>query len=118
LIARQSGLIEWWNFAGQLLNAAVAGYFQRLGWEASNDQFSVVVKGTTDIRAVQSAIEQVISDPSMAVNMPFLKKVLSELKFSACVPDDLLTRMLAARMDPSPAFTVLRTQGMPMVHSP
>jgi hypothetical protein len=39
LIQRQSGAIEWWNFAGRVLNAAVAEHFRRLGLEVSFDHW-------------------------------------------------------------------------------
>ena len=42
----------------------------------------------------------------------------SGLKFSECIPDYLLTRMLASRMDQTPACKVLRAQRVRAVHVP
>jgi ATP-dependent Lhr-like helicase len=118
LIHCQSGIIEWWNFAGHVLNAAVAEYFRQLGLEASSDYFSVTVKRNADIESIRSDIERLVSDASTALDIPFSRNVLSELKFSECVPDDLLTQMFASRMDQAPEFKVLRAQRVRVVHAP
>jgi hypothetical protein len=116
LIHRRSGVIEWWNFAGHMFNTAMAEYCRRLGLEASGNPFSVTVWGNADIRAIRSTLQRLVSEAFTALEMPFSKNVLSELKFSACVPDDLLTHMLAKRMEPSSMFEVLRAQRVRLVH--
>jgi ATP-dependent helicase Lhr and Lhr-like helicase len=116
LIQRQSGSIEWWNFAERVLNAAVAEHFRRLGLEASSDHFSVTVKGNPDIESIRSDLERLVSDASTALDIPRSRNVLLELKFSECVPDYLLTRMLASRMDQSSALEILRVQRMRVIH--
>ena len=118
LIRRQSGAVEWWNFAGRLLNAALAGHFRRLGMEASCDQVQVVFPANADLRAIRSAIQQLVSDAATILDVPLAEHVLPELKFSACVPDHLLTQMLATRMDSSSALEVLRAQGCRVLHVP
>jgi ATP-dependent helicase Lhr and Lhr-like helicase len=110
LIQRQSGAVEWWNFAGGLSNAVLAGYFRRLGIEASFGQAQVVFAVNSDISAIRSAIQQLVCDATTVLTVPPAQDVLPELKFSACMPDQLLTKMLATRMDPSSALEVLRTQ--------
>jgi ATP-dependent Lhr-like helicase len=116
LIHRRSGVIEWWNFAGHMFNTAMAAYCRRLGLEASGNHFAVTVWGNADIRAIRSAIQRLVSEAFTALETPFSKNVLSELKFSACVPDDLLIHMLVKRMDPSSAFEVIRAQRVRLVH--
>jgi ATP-dependent helicase Lhr and Lhr-like helicase len=116
LIRRQSGAIEWWNFAGRLLNAAVAGHFRKLGLELSFDHFRVVFQGSADIKLIHFEIERLVSDASTVIDIPLSRNILSELKFSSCVPDYLLTRMLASRMDPSSAFGAIRAQAVRLVH--
>jgi ATP-dependent Lhr-like helicase len=118
LIHRQSGVIEWWNFAGHMFNTAMAEYCRRLGLEASGNHSAVTVWGNADIKAIRSAIRRLVSEAFTALEMPFSKNVLSERKFSACVPDDLLIHMLAKRMDPSSTFEVLRAQRVGLVHVP
>jgi hypothetical protein len=118
LIRRQSGAVEWWNFAGRLLNAALAGHFRRLGMEAWYDQVQVVFPVNADLRAIQSTILQLLSDAAPISAIPPEQHGLPELKFSACVPDHLLTQMLASRMDPSSALEVLRTQVCRVLHVP
>ena len=118
LIRRQSGAVEWWNFAGRLLNAALAGHFRRLGMEVSCDQVQVVFPANADIRAIRSAIQQLVSDAATISAVPLAQHVIPELKFSACVPDYLLTQMLATRMDPSSALEVLRAQVCRVLHVP
>jgi ATP-dependent helicase Lhr and Lhr-like helicase len=110
LIHRQSGGIEWWNFAGHMFNTAMAEYCRRLGLEASGNPFSLTVWGNADIRAIRSTIQRLVFEAFTALEIPLSKNVLSELKFSACVPDDLLTHMFAKRMDPSSTFEVICAQ--------
>jgi ATP-dependent Lhr-like helicase len=118
LIRRHSGAVEWWNFAGRLLNAALAGHFRRLEMEASFDQAQVVFPANSDFRAIRSAIQQLVSDVATISAVPLAQHVMPELKFSACVPDYLLTQMLATRMDPSSALEVLRAQVCRVLHVP
>jgi ATP-dependent helicase Lhr and Lhr-like helicase len=118
LVRCQSGSIQWWNFAGRLFNAAVAGHLRRLGLEASGDHFAVTVKGNVDIRSIRSAIEQLTSDAARILAVPLATHIMPELKFSACVPEYLLTQMLVCRMDLSTALEAIRAQGVRMVYIP
>jgi ATP-dependent helicase Lhr and Lhr-like helicase len=118
LIQRQSGAVEWWNFAGGLLNAALAGHFRRLGMEASFDQAQVVFPANSDVRAIRSAIQQLVCDAATISAVSPAQHDLPELKFSTCIPDHLLTQMLAARMDPSSVLEVLRAQVCRVLHVP
>jgi hypothetical protein len=118
LIRRQSGALEWWNFAGQLLNAAVAEHFRRLGLEASYDHFTVTVRGNADIGSIRSAIEHLVADTSTTLDIPVSKHIWPELKFSTCVPDHLLTRMFASRMDQSSKLEMVQAQGIRAMHLP
>jgi hypothetical protein len=118
LIRRHSGAVEWWNFAGRLLNAALAGHFRRLGMEAWCDQVQVVFPVNADLRAIRSAIQHLLSDAAPISAIPPEQHGLPELKFSACVPNHLLTQMRASRMDPSSALEVLRAQICRVLHIP
>jgi ATP-dependent Lhr-like helicase len=118
LIHHQSGAIEWWNFAGLLLNAGVAGHFRRLDMEVSFDHVQVVFAGNADMSAIRPAIEQLVSGTSRILEVPPAQHVMPELKFSACVPDHLLTQMLVCRMDQTSALEALRAQGLRIVHVP
>ena len=117
LVHRRSAGIEWWNFAGHMFNTAVAAYCRRLGLEASGNPLSVTVWGNANIRTIRSTLQRLVSEAFTALEVPFSRNVLSELKFSACVPDDLLTHMFAKRTDPSPTFEVMCTQRVRLVHA-
>ena len=86
--------------------------------EASCDQVQVVFPVNADLRAIRSAIQQLVSDASTILAVPLAQHVMPELKFSACVPDHFLTQMLATRMDPSSALEVLRAQVCHVLHVP
>jgi hypothetical protein len=116
LIRRQSGAVEWWNFAGRLLNAALAGHFRQLGMDVSFGHFSVIFPASADDTAIRFAIEQLVSDASTSLESASSENVLSGLKFSNCVPASLLNRMLACRMDPCTAFEVIRAHPVRLVH--
>jgi hypothetical protein len=118
LLRRHLGAVEWWNFAGRLLNAALAGHFRRLGMEAWCDQVQVVFPANSHFRAIRYAIQQLVSDAATISAVPLAQHVMPELQFSACVPDYLLTQMLATRMDPSSALEVLRAQVCRVLHVP
>jgi ATP-dependent Lhr-like helicase len=118
LIRRPSGVVEWWNFAGRTLNAVLAEHFRQLGMEAACDQVQVVFPANADLGAIRSAIQQMISDAAPIVAVPHAPYDLPELKFSACVPNHLLTQMLATRMDPVSALAVLCAQGCRVLHVP
>src|SRR5262245_48409730 len=118
LIRRPSGVVEWWNFAGRTLNAVLAEHFRQLGIEAACDQVQVIFPVNADLRAIRSAIQQIISAAAPVVAVPHAPHDLPELKFSACVPDHLLTHMLATQMDPSSALEVLCAQGCHVLHVP
>ena len=108
LIRRRSGAVEWWNFAGRLLNATLAKHFRQLGMDVSFDHVSVIFRGNADEPSAHFAVEPLISDASTTLESASLQHVLSRLKFSACVPVSLLSRMLASRMDPCATFELIR----------
>jgi ATP-dependent Lhr-like helicase len=118
LIRRPSGVVEWWNFAGRLLNAVLADQFRQLGMEAACGQVQVVFPANADLSAIRSAIQRLLSDAAPILAIPPAEHDLLELKFSACVPDHLLTQVLATRMDSSSELRVLRAQVCRVLHVP
>jgi hypothetical protein len=50
------------------------------------------------------AVAEVLGDAELAANL------------STCVPDNLLSRMLASRMDQSSVLEMMQAQGMRVVH--
>ncbi|HMM36245.1 MAG TPA: hypothetical protein PKA62_16120, partial [Thermoanaerobaculia bacterium] len=98
LAQEASGKVRWWTFAGLRANAALAERLAELGLSVtSQDNFGITLReGST--AAVSVALEKLRSTAGDPAPASLVAEALDGLKFAECVPKDLVTAMLRARL--------------------
>ncbi len=97
IVAQTDGKTRVWTFAGGLANAAIAAGISETGVRA--DDFGVV-STSQGASALADALLQL--DPA-ALSTAVEEEAVRELKFSSCLPTELATDVVGARLADSPA---------------
>jgi len=96
----------WWTFAGQLCNSALAQELTARGQAGANSEnLSVtVLNASASLDDALRALQQVVpTNLSVAVSADALRQI----KFSECLPRDLATKSLSARLADESVSAVL-----------
>ncbi len=109
LSLNENGFVVWWTFAGTLLNQAASHALCKQGHPALADPFRIIFLEASMDEAAQ-AVKQFLSGPEEEVRVPLDGVMLMRLKFSECLPSELIARMFAARLDVRAAFRHTRKQ--------
>jgi ATP-dependent Lhr-like helicase len=103
----------WWTFAGGRANAALAAALVEQGCRRVNhDNLSITIDQELRTEQVHSFTEAVLSRESQDVRVPVSDEAIRELKFSACLPQDLARRALELRL--ADAHAIRRTLAEPV----
>ncbi len=98
----------WWTFAGGAANATLAATLHDTGKQPGprSDDWAIYLRPTEaiDLRHVCGAL------PATKLPESMKKSFAEQLKFSACLPEDLLERTLAARLIDMPGAEVVVAQ--------
>jgi ATP-dependent helicase Lhr and Lhr-like helicase len=116
LLSRPPSGIEWWTFAGTRANATLAGELSRLHvGPVDHDALTITLEGAEGLQTIETAVREVGSrDPSsMVPNVA--AEALDGLKFSRCLPTELGSATLAARLRDSSAIRAVLSQPMRVV---
>ena len=99
VLVRSGDDMAWWTFAGGRANAALAaGLSRRLGMRATGDNFAVRFGPVPDPRAVERGVLG-LGATDIGGFVPVVdSSALGGLKFSECLPTDLATRVVQARL--------------------
>jgi ATP-dependent Lhr-like helicase len=99
LLPGKDGDPEWWTFGGLAANAMLAGALSRqLSSEVDYDNFALTFKGPVGLEQIEVAIRSLRElDPETM--RPTIDPAAGDgLKFSECVPTELITEMLSERL--------------------
>ncbi|MDQ1250500.1 MAG: ATP-dependent helicase Lhr and Lhr-like helicase [Actinomycetota bacterium] len=102
VLARDAKSARWWTYAGGKANTSLAAVLTAAGYEVTADSFAIGIAGPVD------AAEMRATSLTHAHAVPAISpEVLEGLKFSAALPVDVATEVLAQRMtDPGTAGDV------------
>ncbi len=101
-LVRQGEASRWWTYAGQRANTSLAASLAADGLDAIPDSLGIRIEGTHRGAEVRSAIVAHAGIPAQVS-----AQALDGLKFSAALPVDLATAVLAGRIgDPVTASRV------------
>jgi ATP-dependent Lhr-like helicase len=96
-ITRSAGAAHWWTFAGLHANAALTAALGDLAATSSLDNLRIALDpdrgGVPDVRERLTAYDQ-----SASGLPPIVDELARDLKFSDCLPADLASRIVAARV--------------------
>ena len=104
-LVRGDDATNWWTFAGARANGLLAAGLEELGRPVrSSDNFRIQLEGNA-----QSTLDVITNFPDVAtVRTPAPDRLISELKFSECLPENVAERIIAERQtDPFGAQKVL-----------
>jgi ATP-dependent Lhr-like helicase len=102
VLARDAKSARWWTYAGGAANTSLATALTAAGYEVTADSFGVGIAGHIDVAEMRAAsLAHADAVPTIS------PEVLEGLKFSAALPVDIATEVLAQRMtDPDTAKEV------------
>ena len=101
---------RWWTFAGLLGNATILGILgPHLEQPANYDNLSIVLPESAALQ-VRQAMDTGQLDLSGKTTPQVDKRAIEALKFSECLPSDLLDEVVTARWSDHPAATAILSQ--------
>lgn len=110
---------RWWTFGGLLANAAIAELLRRLGVTAGKaDNFAIQIEDRGASTKWDSIMAKVKSTPDSNIVTSVDPKMLAQLKFSSCLPDDLATKELEVRLtDRGTCIKLIRETAAVVLHT-
>jgi ATP-dependent Lhr-like helicase len=93
------GVPVWWTFGGGRANLAIAHELaQRTGARITSDNFAVRFPAQFDVSAAEAQIRSLVNVPPDQMVPQADEQALEGLKFSECLPHELATRVVQARL--------------------
>lgn len=103
-IVRKKDGIRWWTFGGLYANAAIASRLKtERGYAVAPNNLSIKIAGERSDSAIVNAIHTIRALDAETFVPEVTQKALEGLKFSACLPPELASRVLQRRMADSDA---------------
>nr|WP_291980663.1 DEAD/DEAH box helicase [Luteitalea sp.] len=98
-VTRNKNAVQWWTFGGLYANVATAAKLKAdLGYAVAPNNLAIKIAGEPSDSAIMNAIHAIRATDAETLVPDVAKKALEGLKFSACLPADLATRVLQQRM--------------------
>ncbi len=99
---------RWWTFAGLRANAALAAALGDLvSTSQVRDNLAIPLRAGVGGEEVRRRLDEV---GARDVSVPVSAQQLTELKFGACLPAELATRLIAARARDAPALAAVAVE--------
>jgi hypothetical protein len=106
----------WWTFAGLFANSAIADAVRGRNVQVGKvDNFVIALDADTPRERLDVALKEVRALQATMLRTPVSDRVVSELKFSECLPDALARKVLSERMTDVPAATATLSRPMKSV---
>ena len=103
-IVRKKDGVRWWTFGGLYANAAIASRLKaEHGYSVAPNNLALKIGGEPSDSAVANAIHTIRALDAETFRPEVTAKALEGLKFSACLPPELASRVLQRRMTDSDA---------------
>ena len=103
-IVRKKDGIRWWTFGGLYANAAIASRLKaERGYAVAPNNLAIKIAGERSDSAIVNAIHAIRALDAETFVPEVTQKALEGLKFSACLPPELASRVLQRRMADSDA---------------
>ncbi|MBF0127169.1 MAG: DEAD/DEAH box helicase [Magnetococcales bacterium] len=115
IFSRSNLEVQWWNFAGGMLNSQVAAFLSGNGFEIRHDDFSVTAKGVHEPNNVLDRFKSIFSMQEATVLSAISEELTSHLKFSVCLPTALINRVCIARFNNHKIMNILKSISFIMI---
>jgi hypothetical protein len=118
-IVRKKDAVRWWTFGGFYANAASASRLKAEGgYLVAPNNLAIKIAREPSDSAILSAIHTIRALDAETLVPEVTTKALEGLKFSACLPPELATRVLQRRMADSDAVRRVLSQPVQLVARP
>jgi ATP-dependent helicase Lhr and Lhr-like helicase len=108
---------RWWTCAGLMANSTLAGMLRRLCVNlARTDNLGISIEDRTLGIEWDSLIAEMRAIPPDEMAVPLDAKMLTQLKFSDCLPENLATKELQSRLTDQRACAKILDQKLNIVH--
>lgn len=113
VVLEEARRVRVWCFAGGLATAALAQCLRRIGTAvASHDDFSISVKASDSALVADALTRMDVS--SVQPNLP--DDIASALKFSLCLPDQVIRAVLSLRLADTASVSEILSRSTKLVH--
>ena len=103
-IVRKKDAVRWWTFGGLYANAAIASRLKaEHRYAVAPNNLAIKIAGEPSDKAIINAIHAIRALDAETLVPEVTTKALEGLKFSACLPPELASRVLQRRMADSDA---------------
>jgi ATP-dependent Lhr-like helicase len=109
-LATENSKTRWWTFGGLLANSCLAAMLREAGVRVGRaDNFAIRIEDSAAVAKWDSITDNLRSIKPEHLVTPVDPKALSQLKFSECLPRELASKELEARLtDRSAVLEILR----------
>lgn len=108
----------WWTFAGAVFNAAMGDALGDLADKVSSDNLAISLTKVVDTSRLLERIRLLLdSEEGVMVEVPLDAGFVQELKFSECLPQELVEEELLARYFCDSAKISLSERKMVIINS-
>ncbi|MBF0154645.1 MAG: DEAD/DEAH box helicase [Magnetococcales bacterium] len=115
MVSRNRQELQWWNFAGGMVNAQMAACLEERGCAAKADNLFITLRNTQDPEGVLKTIRELLSDPEATPCAIRYDDDLEQIKFSSCLPQQAVEIMMSKRLDASGIVRRLSDQTIKLI---
>lgn len=87
----------WWTFAGAVFNAAMADALGDQADKVSHDNLAISLSKVFDTIQLKNCIRQLLEEGRASIKIPLDAKFIQELKFSECMPQEMIDQEVSGR---------------------
>ena len=87
----------WWTFSGAVFNAAMADALGDQADKVSHDNLAISFSKVLDSTELKSRIRQLLEEGRESIQVPLDAKFIQELKFSECMPQEMIDQEVCGR---------------------
>ncbi len=117
LTVDSNGNAAWWTFAGKLFNSAMAESLAGECEKIATDNLGITFTKISDNDGLLKKIRQILSGLEDDIVIALEDNFIEELKFSECLPQDMIDRVLSKRYSVVNQFKTISKQEVVKLHS-
>lgn len=108
VVSFDDGSAKWWTYAGNLLNSAIGLALADEGKNVTADNLSINIEDCRNREGFIRRIKALLSDPDTKMHVPLHARHVDDLKFGACLSDEMAEQLLARRFDVAEVWSYLK----------
>jgi ATP-dependent helicase Lhr and Lhr-like helicase len=115
--AEGGNMLTWWTFGGLCANRQLAESLKAAGnWQVTHDNLTIKIQSHVKPSELDETIAQIRQSSQTTLPTFDLTDYLDDLKFSVCLPNDLIMMMMGLRLNDEEAVGHLLSRPIKQVH--